>query len=307
MTLAGFIARRTGRALLVVFGVTVATFVLGRAFSDPAQIMLPITASPDDLDRLREQLGLNEPLLQQFVTFLGNAVQGDLGISYWQGTPAMELALSRVPATFILAIGSIGMACLLGIPLGLLAGRRPGSLIDRVITAVSGTGIAVPDFWFAILLIIIFSVQLDMLPTSGYGNFNNAILPVAALTLRPMGRLAQITREATRTEFTKPYVQVARAKGLKESTIIRAHVVKNILPIVITMMSFDFLFVFTGWAASVETVFGWPGLGKLAVDATINQDLTLMSAIVVLTGALIAIVNMFVDTANAAIDRRMRD
>jgi peptide/nickel transport system permease protein len=307
MSLAGFLARRAGRAVLVVFGITVATFLMGRAFSDPAQIMLPITASPDDLDRLREQLGLKDPLLTQFITFMGSALQGDLGISYWQKTDAMELALSRVPATFILAIGSIGMACLLGIPLGVLAGRRPGSLLDRAITAISGTAMAVPDFWFAILLIIIFSVQLDMFPTSGYGGVSNAVLPIAALTLRPMGRLAQITREATRTEFTKPYVQVARAKGLTEAAIVRRHVVKNILPLIITMMSFDFLFVFTGWAASVETVFGWPGLGKLAVDATVNQDLTLMSAIVILTGALIAIVNMVVDTANAAIDRRMRD
>jgi peptide/nickel transport system permease protein len=307
MTIAGFLARRTGRAVIVVLGVTILTFLLGRAFSDPAQIMLPITASPADLDRLRDQLGLDEPLLTQFWTFITGAVQGDMGISYWQNVPAMELALSRVPATFVLAIGSIGAACVLGIPLGLLAGRRPGSWLDRVITAISGTGVAVPDFWLAILLIIIFSVQLDLLPTSGYGGISHAILPIAALTLRPMGRLAQITREATRTEFTKQYVQVARAKGLNETAIVRRHVVKNILPILITMMSFDFLFVFTGWAASVETVFGWPGLGKLAVDATTNQDLTLMSAIVVLTGALIAVVNMLVDTANAAIDRRMRD
>lgn len=307
MTLAGYLTRRLGRAVLVVVGVTIITFLLGRAFADPVKVMLPITAGPEDFARLRHQLGLDQPLLSQLVTFLGGAIKGDLGDSYWQSVPALPLALRHVPASAILASGSIGLACLIGFPLGLLGGRNPGSLVDRITTSVSSAGVSVPDFFFGIVLIIVFSVTLGWFPTSGYGSLSHMVLPVIALTLRPAGRLARITREATRGEISKHYVQVARAKGLTERAIIRRHVIKNVLPLVISMMSFDFLFVFTGYAIGVETVFDWPGLGKLAVDATLNHDLPLMSAIVVLTGALIAVVNMLVDLVNAAIDRRMRD
>jgi peptide/nickel transport system permease protein len=306
MSLVGYLLRRGARGLLVVGAITVLSFWLVRAFADPVRIMLPLSATQADIDRLRHALGLDRPALLQFLSFLGKAIRGDFGVSYWQNTDAMHLAISKLPASFVLASGALTLAIVFGLPLGLIGGARPGSFADRLTTAAASLGVAVPSFWLAIMLIIAFSVTLRWFPTSGYGTPSHAVLPILALSLRPMGMVARLVREATRGEISKQYVSTARAKGLSESAIVRRHVVKNVAPLVSTLVSFEFLFVFTGTATAVETVFNWPGLGRLAVNAAQQGDLTLMSAIVVLTAALAAIISMISDLIVGCLDPRTR-
>jgi len=300
-----YLIGRLGRTILVVLGLVTVTFFLSRSVSDPVQLMLPLSATPEDHARLRTELGLDEPLPAQFVTYLGDLAQGDMGVSIWQGTPTLPLVLERLPASLKLAAASVALAILVGLPIGVLGGMRPGSWMDKASTISSSLSLAVPDFWLGILLIYLFSVQLPWLPTSGYGGINFMVLPVIALSLRPGGRLARVAREAVKNEMSKPYVVAAEAKGLRATRLMMRHVIKNILVVVVTVVGYDFLFVFTGYAIGVETVFDWPGVGRLAVQATLNQDLTLISTIVIVTGVLIAVVNMLLDLLAATIDRRI--
>jgi peptide/nickel transport system permease protein len=296
---------RFGRMILVVFALITVTFVLSRSVGDPVSIMLPLSSTPEDRARVRGELGLDEPLPVQYSQYMGDVLRGDLGDSIWQGTPALPLVLDRLPASFLLAGASVALAILVGLPIGILGGMRPGSWMDKASTVSSSLSLSIPDFWFGIILIFVFSVTLGWFPTSGYGTPAALVLPAIALSLRPGGRLARVAREAVKNEMAKAYVVAGRAKGLQTHTLMWSHVLKNISVVVITVLGYDFLFVFTGYAIGVETVFDWPGVGRLAVLAVLNQDLTLISAIVVVTGIIIALVNMLLDFLAAAIDRRI--
>ena len=300
-----FFASRALRGLLVIVALICVTFLLTRSFSDPARLMLPLDAPESDYLALREELGLNEPTWKQLSSFLGNAVRGDFGTSSWQGTDAFGLVVERIPATMLLGGAAIFLALVIVIPLGVAGGRRPGSLIDRIGMSISSIAVSVPDFWFGILLILFFSVQLSLLPTSGYGGWRYLILPAVSLALRPLGRSARIAREAVVEEMSKRYVTTARAKGLSMRQSVWRHVLPNVAPLALTVLAYDFVFIFTGYAAYVETVFEWPGVGKLVVDAVLHHDVNLVGAAVFLAGILVAVVNTVIDVAHAAIDRRV--
>lgn len=300
-----FFASRVLRAVLVVASLICVTFLLTRSFSDPARLMLPLDAPEADYLQLREEMGLDEPVWRQLTSFLGNAAQGDFGTSSWQGTDAFGLVLQRIPATLTLGGAAILLALAIGIPLGVIGGMRPGSVIDRIGMSASSIAVSVPDFWFGILLILLFAVQLSVLPTSGYGGWQFIILPAASLALRPLGRSALIARQAVAEEMSKRYVTTARAKGLSMQQTVWRHVLPNIVPVVLTVLAYDFVFIFTGYAAYVETVFEWPGVGKLVVDAVLHHDVNLVGASVFVAGVLVAVVNTGVDVAHAAIDRRI--
>lgn len=300
-----FFASRALRGLLVILALICITFLLTRSFADPARLMLPLDAPESDYLALREELGLNEPTWKQLALFLRDAVQGDFGTSSWQGTDAFGLVVERIPATLLLGATAIVLALVIGIPLGVAGGRRPGSVVDRVGMSISSIAVSVPDFWFGILLILLFSVQLALLPTSGYGGWRYLILPAVSLALRPLGRSARIAREAVVDEMSKRYVTTARAKGLSVGQSVWRHVLPNVVPLALTVLAYDFVFIFTGYAAYVETVFEWPGVGKLVVDAVLHHDVNLVGASVFLAGILVAVVNTIIDVAHAAIDRRV--
>jgi len=299
-----FVVVRLTRAVVVVFGLVVVTFFLSRAVSDPVNIMLPLTASEADRQRVREQLGLTKPLMEQFFSYIGGLLHGDFGNSIWQSGAALPIVLHHLQPSVLLASTAIFLAMLIGLPLGFLGGVRPGSWMDRLSSVASAGSVAIPDFWLGIMLILLFSVEWRLLPTSGYGGIKHLILPAVTLSLRPAGRLARVTREAVLEEMSKRYVLAARARGLTMRQVLTRHVLKNTAIAVTTVLGYDFLFVFTGYAAVVEIVFDWPGVGRLAVEATLNQDVVLVSAIVVVSGLLIAVVNMLMDIGHAAIDRR---
>ena len=301
-----YVLVRVLRGVFVVVALVIVTFLLTHLFADPARLSLPLQASEEQYLALRDQLGLDEPIWQQLLSFLGNAVQGDFGDSTWQQVPAFQLVLERLPRTFLLAGLSIGVAALIGIPLGIVGGRRPGSLVDRVSSGIALLGVSIADFWLGIMLILLFSVNLALLPTSGYGSVSALILPIATLSLRPLGRTAKIAREATLGQLGERYITTARAKGMSERRVVGVHLFKNIAPVLLTILGYEFIFIFTGYAVAVETVFEWPGVGLLAVDAVLHQDVALISAIVVVTGALAATVNILIDVAHKALDPRVQ-
>lgn len=303
--MAKYLARRLARTGLVLFGLITLTFALSRTIADPVQLMLPITASQESRDRLTTQLGLDRPLIHQYVDYIGGILRGDFGESIWQQQPALGVVMNRLPATIMLASSTLLLAVTVGLPLGFVGGMRPGSWADRMASTLASVAVSIPDFWFAIVLITVFAVRLHWLPTSGYGDWTYLVLPTLALGLRPAGRLAGVTREAVAGEMQRRYVTAARAKGMRRNAILRQHVLKNVMNPCLTIAGYDFVFVFTGYAVGVETVFDWPGVGRLAVQATLQHDVTLLSAAVVVTGTLIALVNMALDVIQAAIDRRV--
>jgi peptide/nickel transport system permease protein len=264
-----------------------------------------VTASEEDAARLRAQLGLDRPVLEQYGDYLSDVAHGDFGDSVWQGAPAMDAVLGALPASLYLALVSVALAIAVGLPLGLVAGMRPGSLADRLASVWSTSALSMPDFWLGLVLIIVFAVHFEWLPTSGYGGLSYVILPAVTLAARPAGRLANVTREAVAAEMSKRYVVAARAKGLPMRRVMTRHVLKNVVNLCVVIVGYDFVFLFTGAAMTVEVVFAWPGVGRLAVQATLQQDVVLVSAAVIVAGVLIALVNMVLDIVTAAVDRRV--
>jgi peptide/nickel transport system permease protein len=308
--LARFVLRRLGRTALVLIPLIVITFFLTRALSDPVALILGGRASLGDREQLNHALGLDRPLLEQFWNYLVDMAHGDLGISVAQGQPAVDLIGNRLPASLLLAGSAMLLATVIGLTLGVLGGLRPGSLVDRLTIGVSAFSLAVPDFWLALVLIIVFAVNLHWFPTGGYAGFtevSHLVLPAVTASLLPAGRLSRVVRDSVAEEMTKGYVVAARARGLRTAQILRRHVLKNVTVPTVTLVGYDFLLMFTGYIAAVEVVFGWPGLGRLAVEASLDQDTVLLSAIVVVTGAVVGVGNVVLDTFSAAVDRRMSE
>jgi len=300
-----FIGKRLLRVAIVLIGIVTVTFFLSRTVGDPVRLMIPINASEETYQSVRRDLGLDQPLIVQYWNYVSDLARGQFGTSYWQQAPAMPLVLSRVPATLQLATAAMAIGVLVGGLLGILGGLRPRSLFGRLTNVIASTAYAVPDFWFGILLIVVFSVNLGWFPTSGYGGLAYLVLPAVTLSLRPLGRIASLVRDAVVEEMARPYMVAARARGLRTPQLVMRHLMRNIQPAVITLAGFDFIMIFTGYAVGVEMVFQWPGLGKLAVDAVLRQDAVLISAIVLFTGVLVAVGNAVLDIAHAAIDPRV--
>lgn len=300
-----FLLSRVVRSAILLLALVSVVFILTRTFADPARLMLPLNAPRSDYIRLREQLGLDEPLWAQLVDFLLSALQGDFGRSVWLQADAFSVVLQRVPATMQLAFAAIAVALLFGVALGIAGGMRPNSRLDTMVQSTSSAAVAIPDFWLGIMLILLFAVEFRIFPTSGKGGLASLVLPAVSLSLRPLGRSARLVREQVAAEMSKRYVTTARAKGMTEGQVLRRHVLKNIMPVALTVLAYDFVFIFTGYAAYVETVFDWPGMGKLAVEAVMHQDINLVAAVVFVAGIVVALVNTATDISHAWIDKRV--
>ena len=304
--MAAFIARRGLMAVLVLLGVVALVFVITRTFADPARLMLPIDASEADYRQLRAQLHLDEPIPIQFGRFLGGVVQGDLGSSFWQRLPVVDLVLQRLPATLLLALTSIVLAALVSIPLGVMAAARPGSWLDRTVVSGSLVGVSVAEFWLGLLLIVFVAAGLGILPTSGYGTPAHIILPAITLAARPIGRITQIVRSSMLDELARPHVTVARAKGLAERSVFYGHALKNAGIPIITLGGLEAAELLAGYTIVVETVFAWPGIGQLGVGALAQHDLPLIQAVVLFGATVVVVTNLLVDIAYAYLDPRLR-
>jgi peptide/nickel transport system permease protein len=301
-----FLIGRTLRGLVVIVVLVIVTFVLSRSIGDPARIAVGIEATDEQYQQMRQFLGQNDPTLTRLVHYLGDISHGDFGTSTWQRQPAMDLVLDRLPGTLTLAVIASLMGLFIGVPLGMLGGTAKGRFARSILTGLPMVLVSLAEFWVGIMLILIFAVKLGWLPTSGSGGWKNLVLPGVTLSLVPIGMTAALVATAVREEMSKRYVIAARAKGLTEGQVMRMHVLRNVAPTSLTVLSYQFIYIFTGAAVLVETVFQWPGIGKLAVDSVLHSDVVLISAIVVITGVVVAVVNTATDVAHYAIDRRVK-
>lgn len=291
--------------MLILVGLVIVVFFLTQLIGDPARLMLRPEATPEQVQALRDSLGLNDPLLVRFGRFFGDVLQGDFGDSLWQRTPALPIVLARVPATLYLAAATLLLAIPLAIVLGVISALRPSRVTNGIVTVLSLAGVSTADFWLGMMLVLIFSVELGWLPTSGFGGIHFVILPAMALALRPMGRISQIIRSTLLEETGKAYVVTARAKGLREQVVVLGHVLKNAAIPTLTMSADEAAALLNG-AVVIETLFGWPGVGILLIQAIERRDLPLIEAAVVVIAIMILTVNFLVDLGYSLLDPRVR-
>lgn len=286
-------------------GASIIVFFITSLFADPAKLMLPLESSQTEYEQLKAKLGFYDPAHIRFLRFASGLMRLDFGKSLWQGVPAMPLVLERLAATAMLSFSAIGIATLLGVPFGTFAALRPGSKMDRFCTISSLTGVSVADFWLGLMLILFISVNLKLLPTSGYGGWE-LILPAVTLSARPLGRIALVTRSAMLDELNRPYVTTARAKGLFERRVVFSHALKNAALTIVTLCGYEIGRIFAGYAIIVETVFGWPGMGQLAVQSISHDDLPVVQAVVFVAASIVVILNIVIDLCYAFLDPRIR-
>lgn len=301
-----FAVRRLLSGLFVMVLVTFTVFFVTRMLTDPVKVMLPLSATQEDYDRLEASLGLDKPLLEQFWDFVSGAVQLDFGESFWQGSPALDIVVDRIPATFQLVAASMVLAVVIFVPLGIVASLKPGGWLDRGLVSASLFGLSMPQFWLGAMLIYVFSVRLGWLPTSGSGTLKHLVLPAFTLALTSGGRIAQITRSSMLDQLNRPYVNTLRAKGMRRSYVLFRHVLRNALVPIVTLVAYETAFAMAGYAVIVETVFAWPGIGRLAIQAVTQRDIILLQALVFVAASLIVVVNTLADIVYKAIDPRVK-
>ena len=304
--MAGFLARRLAAALLVVWGALTVIFVIVRVLpGDPAAVLLGTYATPQLIAEQRERLGLNRPRAVQYALFMRQAVLGDWGRSYYEGSGAMGLVVARFPATAELAAASLALTVAVSFGLGSLAARRVHSAFDRAIETMSLVAQAAPNFWLGLVAILIFSRDLKWLPSFGRGGVWHLVLPSVTLSMQFIGLLTRLVRAGIVEMAGQDFARTARAKGLTEAGVLVHHIYRNMLIPIVTMVGLQ-LGTLVGGVVVTETVFAWPGLGRLIVTAIENRDYPLVQAAVVFTAVVFVLTNLAVDVAYAYLDPRIR-
>lgn len=301
-----FIVRRLLYSVAVVIGVSVFVFIITHMLGDPARMMLPLESTDEEVEAFREAMGFNDPLPVQFWHFATNAARGDFGDSLWQREPALPLVMERLPKTLQLVVISTALALMLSIPLGVLAALRPRSPLDRICTIGSLCGVSLPDFWLGLIFILVFAVQLGLFYTSGSGTWQHLVLPSLTLAARPLGQITLITRSAMIDELNQQYMVTARAKGLKEWAVVVNHALRNAFIPIITLSAWQIARLVAGLTVAVETVFAWPGVGLLAIQAIQRRDLPLIQADVFVVALAVTLLNLVLDILYAVCDPRIR-
>ncbi|WP_192933405.1 ABC transporter permease [Sinorhizobium meliloti] len=301
----GYIGRRAYHSVISVIGLLTLVFFLTRLTGDPSALYLPLDSSLEARQAFARLNGLDQPIYVQFLQYLQNLMSLDFGQSLRQNRSAIEVALEAFPATLKLALVAMSLATVLAIVVGALAAARPGSLFDRIAGLVSLAGASTPDFWIAIVGILVFAVGLGMLPTSGTGTALHWIMPIVVLMLRPFGLLVQVVRGTMISALASPFIKTAHAKGMKRRKIIFGHALRNSLLPVITVAG-DLATGLINGAVVVETIFGWPGIGKLMIDSIIQRDFAVVQSTILVTAIAIFIVNIAIDLLYAVLDPRIR-
>ncbi|MGO8245592.1 ABC transporter permease [Rhizobium johnstonii] len=300
-----FIGKRaiaSGVSLVVLI---VIVFFLSRLTGDPTDLYLPIDATTEMRQQFREMNGFNDPLIIQFGRYVSDLAQGNFGQSLRQARPAMDVVLEAFVWTFWLAVITMALVTVAAIVIGSLAAFRVGGVFDRLATFFSLIGAAAPDFWLAIVAIVIFAVKLHVLPTSGTGTFWHWVLPVSVLFIRPFGLILQVVRGSMISVLSSAYVKTARAKGVRSNSIIFIHGLRNAMLPVITVIGDQAAAILNG-AVVVETVFGFPGIGKLMIDSILLRDFAVVLAVIMVSALAIFIMNLLIDIAYALLDPRIR-
>ena len=316
-----FLLRRLLHGAWVLLAVSALVFAALYVVGNPVDLLVDPQADPADTARTIAALGLDRPLWQQYLRFLGSALGGDLGRSFIHGVPALQLIWERLPATLELAFSAMVLALAIGIPLGLWAGLKPSSLAGRLIGAASTLGFALPAFWVGLMLILVFAVQLQWLPPGGRGEtrellgvplslltldgWRHLVLPALNLALYKAALVVRLVRAGTRDSLAQDYVRFARAKGLSETRVVAGHVLPNTLIPVVTVLGME-LGALIAFAVVTETVFGWPGMGKLLMDAINALDRPVVVAYLLFAAALFVVLNLAVELLYGWLDPRVR-
>jgi peptide/nickel transport system permease protein len=300
-----YILKRLLQAVICILGVSVIIFLLARLTGDPALLMVPMGSPMEDIEAMRAKWGLDLPLIVQYWRFISNAVQGDLGLSLKSGAPVITLWLDRLPNTLLLAGVSFIIATIAGVFGGVTAAVKPGSWFDKFGKTGAFLGISVPVFLTAIVLIIIFAVNLHWLPVYGTGTWQHLIMPAFTLAWASSAGQLRLTRSAMLDVLDAEYIKLARIKGVPEYKVIAKHALKNALIPIITMAALQFMILFSG-TVIIETIFAWPGIGWLAVDGAKNRDFPLVQTCALMTSILFIAINLAVDILYAYIDPRIK-
>ena len=300
-----YLVARLAQTVLVVLLSLTAVFGMVRLTGDPVLLFMPMDIQAKDVDEFRERLGFNDPLAVQYARFLGAAVRGDFGESLRYRRDALGLVLERLPATLLLAGAALALTVLVAVPLGVLAAVRRDTAFDHVSTVITVLGQATPGFWLGLMLIYLFAVQLRWLPTGGMGTAAHVVMPAVVLAAFYSARVARLTRSAVLDTLGEDYVLTARAKGLAETRVIGKHTLRNSAIPIVTLAGLE-AGQLLGGAVVTETIFAWPGLGRLTVQALLNRDFPVVMAAVSFTSIVYTLMNLLVDVAYGWLDPRVR-
>jgi peptide/nickel transport system permease protein len=300
-----FLTYRVVRMLIALWSVVTVVFVVMRLSGDPVPLLLPPDAPIAEMERLRSEMGLDRPIYVQYGVFINQAVRGDFGRSIHFRTSAMTVVWERVPATLELAFASFLCAIVVAIPAGIISAVRRGSIIDDIVMGVALVGQAAPTFYIGIMLILTCSLWLGLFPTSGRGDWRNLVLPAVTLGAFAMASIARITRSAVLEILRADYIRTARAKGLSEFWTLAKHTMRNAAIPIVTIVGLQ-LGNLLGGAVVTETIFSWPGIGRLAIQSIYNRDYPVVQSCVFMTAAMFVAVNFLVDVAYGILDPRIR-
>ncbi len=300
-----YIIRRIAQAFVVIVGVSVAVFFLIRLTGDPTDQMLAQGVSPENIASIRREMGLDLPIYLQYKQFIINALHGDFGTSISHKQPVIKLVVERLPATFQLTIVALLWAALIGIPAGVISAVRRHSPIDSITRSLAFVGQCMPVFWLGLLLILIFGVKLQLLPIYGSGTFRHLIMPAVTLGTYSVATITRLSRSSLLDVLGEDYIRTAKAKGLSKYAVLTGHALRNSLIPTITIVGLQFGTTLAG-AVVTETVFSWPGLGRLVIQAVQARDYTLIQGALIIIAFMMVMVNLLIDITCALVDPRIR-
>lgn len=300
-----YVARRIVSAVVVLLGVATIVFFVTHLSGDPAALMLPADATVEEVAALRTAMGLDQPIIMQYAQFMQGAIVGDFGVSLRHRQSALDLVIERLPATIELAVAGMSIAIAIGVPLGIIAALRRHSVIDLAATGVALLGQSMANFWLGIMLIYLFAVQLQWLPSFGYGSWKHLVLPAIAVGTRLVAVLSRLTRSTVLDVMSEDFVRTARSKGLSERAVMMRHTLRNALLPIVTVIALQFG-TLLGGTVILESVFTWPGVGLLTVQAIYNRDFPVVQASVFVLALTFVVINFLADVAYAYLDPRIR-
>lgn len=296
---------RLATSALVVVGVVIVVFILARLVGDPVALMIQPGMTESEIADLRKALGTDLPVAQQFVSFVTNVVRGDFGISPWQSEPALGLVIERLPATLLLAFAAMSVAIVIALVVGALSALKRGSLVDHAAMSLVLLGQSVPNFWLGLMLILLFSTTLGWLPSAGYGEWQHLVLPTITLSFFFLARLTRLVRSELLEVMSQDYIRTARSKGLPERLVLGRHALRNIAIPLVTVIAVDFG-ALVGGAVVTETIFAWPGVGRLMIQAIGQRDFPIIQAGAFVLALGVVIANLLADVAYAFLDPKVR-
>lgn len=301
-----YLIKRLISTIPVLIGISLLLFFMLRLLpGDPAQVLAGQMATPAEIENIRKQLGLDRPIYEQYAAYLGRLARLDLGRSARTQNPVLDEIWARLPNTLLLAVVAITLACLFGIPAGIISAVRPYSWIDYLVTTAALFGMSMPVFWLGLMLVVVFSIILKWLPAGGTGSWQHVVLPSITLAAFVVAFIARMTRSTMIETLSQDFTTTARSKGLQERVVVIKHALKNAMIPIITVVGLQFGLLLGG-AVLTETVFAWPGLGRLIVDSILARDYPVIQGAILIFGLLYIMVNLAVDMIYALVDPRIR-